>query len=201
LPHVGASLCVSTNKKDDMQTTFATARPGKIAGRRTERPHAFRAGALFGMLFVSSALLCSAHAASPDDSPQVWLNPGVFSRHFERNPSFREDNVGLGAELLPSPDHGVMAGTFINSQRARTRYGAYQWRPLHWLLGDTLVSAGIAVGGFDGYPRYRDGAWFAAALPILAIEGKRLGANVSIVPTLKDRVDGAVVLQVKLRVW
>jgi hypothetical protein len=33
------------------------------------------------------------------------------------------------------------------------------------------------------------------------VEGKRVGVNFSVVPTIKDKVDGAVVLQIKLRVW
>ena len=140
-------------------------------------------------------------AADREFVPQVWINPGIYSRHFDRNTQFREDNIGLGAEILFALDHALMGGTFINSQRARTQYGAYQWRPLHWQPAGVDVSAGVIVGAFDGYPRYREGAWFIAPMPILAIEGKRIGVNFSIVPSLKDRLDGAVAVQIKLRVW
>jgi len=156
---------------------------------------------LLRIVFGSCAALSSASAADREFSPQVWINPGIYSRHFDRSTHFREDNVGLGAEVVLAPDHAVMGGSFINSQRARTRYGAYQWRPLHWQYGDTSVSAGIIVGAFDGYPRYREGAWFIAPMPVLAIEGKRVGVNLSIIPSIKDRVDGAVAVQIKLRVW
>jgi hypothetical protein len=149
----------------------------------------------------TGALLGSASAAEPESFPRVWLNPGVFSHHFDRSGDFREDNIGLGAEMLLTPVHGFMAGTFINSDRTRTRYGAYEWRPLRWRPGNIDVSAGVAVGAFDGYPRYRDGAWFLVPMPLLAIEGRRLGVNLSVVPTLKDRVNGAFLLQLKLRVW
>lgn len=153
------------------------------------------------MVFGFCAALSSANAADQEFSPQVWINPGIYSRHFDRSTHFREDNVGLGAEVLLAPDHALMGGSFINSQRARTQYGAYQWRPLHWQRGDTSVSAGIIVGAFDGYLRYRDGAWFIAPMPVLTIEGKRVGVNLSIIPSIKDRVDGAIAVQIKLRVW
>jgi hypothetical protein len=146
-------------------------------------------------------VLSGANAAEQEFSPQVWINPGIYSRHFDRSTHFREDNVGLGAEVVLAPDHALMGGSFINSQRARTQYGAYQWRPLHWQSGDIKVSAGILVGAFDGYPRYRDGGWFVAPMSVLVIERGRVGANISIIPSLKDRVDGAIAVQVKLRVW
>ena len=156
---------------------------------------------LLRLLFGCCAVLSTARAADPEFTPQVWLNPGIFSHHFDRSEGFREDNVGLGAEVLLAPDHALMAGTIINSERSRTHYGAYQWRPMHWQPYDINVSAGIIVGAFDGYPRYRNGGWFLAGMPVLAIEGKRVGINLSIIPTIKDRVNGAIAVQIKLRVW
>ena len=143
----------------------------------------------------------TANAADPEISPQLWLNPGIYSIHFDRSRHFRENNAGFGAEALVAPDHALMAGTFINSQRARTRYGAYQWRPLHWQPADVGVNAGILIGAFDGYPRYRYGGWFIAPVPLLAIEGRYAGANIIVVPTIRGRVDGALAIQFKVRVW
>jgi len=155
------------------------------------------------------ALLCSALFAAtayggdaPEESlPQVWLNPGIYSYHFDTDKGLRNNNIGFGAEVLLAKDHELMAGSFINSNRARTHYAAYEWRPLHWQLSGFNVSAGIALGAFDGYPNYRDGGWFAAPLPLLSIEGKTFGANFSIIPTVANRFDGAIAVQVKLRVW
>ena len=148
-----------------------------------------------------AALSASASAADGEFAPQVWINPGIYSRHFDRNSQLREDNVGLGAEVLLAPDHALMGGSFINSQRARTRYGAYQWRPLHWQFGGANVSAGIILGAFDGYPRYRNGAWFIAPMPVLAVEGNRVGVNLTVIPSIKDGMDSALAVQIKLRVW
>lgn len=143
----------------------------------------------------------SAQDAPNRFSPQVWLNPGTFSIHFDRDKDLREDNTGIGAELTLAENHALAAGSFINSNRRRSRFGAYYWRPLHWQPAGIKVHAGIAAGAFDGYPNYRNGAWFPAALPMIAIEGERAGVNIFFVPTIKNRLDGAVAVQFKLRVW
>lgn len=137
----------------------------------------------------------------PPSAPQIWLNAGTYSRHFDRDQDFRENNTGFGAEAWLAENHALMAGTLINSDRARSRYAAYQWRPLHWQAAGIQMGAGIAVGAFDGYPRYHNGGWFAAALPALSVEYGRIGINFFIVPTIADRLDGALSVQLKLRVW
>jgi len=164
---------------------------------------------LSGPLLQSLVLVCAvilvpavqSGAAAADFSPQVWLNPGAYSYHFNRNTDYRENNIGIGVEVLLTDDHGLMAGTFINSNRQRSHYGLYEWRPLHWQVSAVKLSAGIAAGAFDGYPDYHDGGWFAAALPLLAVEYERVGINLTIVPHLPDRTSAAVAIQVKLRVW
>lgn len=142
--------------------------------------------------------LCLTIDAQAD--PQVWVNPGIYSLHFDRGKDLREDNIGLGVELVMAPEHSVSAGTFINSNRARSRYAAYAWRPLRWELGSVDVALGVVAGAFDGYPNYRDSGWFVAPLPLLAVEGRRLGVNLSVIPTIRDRLDGAIAVQLKLRI-
>ena len=150
---------------------------------------------------VSLPLVASRAQADDPVMPQVWLNPGIFSYHFDRTKDLREDNVGFGAEVVLHDDHSLLAGSIINSDRRRSRYGAYHWRPLHWRIAGLRVSAGLAVGVFDGYPRYRDGGRFVAPLPLLALEGDRMGANIAIIPTLGNRLNGAVAIQFKLKIW
>jgi hypothetical protein len=147
------------------------------------------------------AALSGAHAAGNEFSPQVWVNAGFLSYHFHRSADVREDNIGVGAEVLAAPDHALMAGTYINSYRERTYYGAYQWRPLHWQPADIRVSAGVAISALDGYPHIRNGGWFVAPLPLLCVEGRYFGANFTIIPEIPDRVHGAIAVQIKLRVW
>jgi len=163
----------------------------------------------FGIRWRTLFVLCStlfaataqADATSNESMPQVWLNPGIYSQHFDSSKGLRNNNIGFGAEVLLADDHELMAGSFINSNRARTHYAAYEWRPLHWQFTGFNLSAGIAVGAFDGYPNYHDGGWFVAPLPLLSIEGKTFGANIGLIPTIKNRFDGAIAVQVKLRVW
>ena len=131
--------------------------------------------------------------------PQVWVNPGMYSEHFDRSKHLRNDNIGLGVEVDLAADHVLEAGSYINSNYARSHYAAYGWRPLHWQVAGINIGAGVAVGAFDGYPYYRNGGWFAAPLPLIAVEAGRVGANLSVIPTIGNRLDGAVTVQIKLR--
>jgi hypothetical protein len=147
------------------------------------------------------APLFSQSARGEEASPQVWINPGFYSQHFKTSGRFRSDNWGVGAEVTFSPDHSLLAGSFINSDGRRSQYGAYWWRPVHWNFSDVGVHAGVVAAALDGYPNYRNGGWFVAPIPAVAIEGSRIGANVMFVPTIKNRVQGAIAVQFKLKVW
>ena len=168
-------------------------------------PHPSRSEPMlpFITLLCGTLLATSAAAGEADKgfATQVWVNPGIYAEHFDRSKNLRNDNVGFGVEVLLPQNHGLMAGSYANSNRARTHYAAYQWRPLHWQAAGLNLSGAIVAGVFDGYPNYRRGGWFPAAMPMLAIEGERFGANIGVVPTIKNRLDGAIAIQVKLRFW
>ncbi|MEO8144805.1 MAG: hypothetical protein ABI654_11385 [Betaproteobacteria bacterium] len=170
---------------------FRLDRPGSPMFHRSLVP-------LFALLVCADG---RAQAPAENFQPQVWINPGVYSYHFDRSKGYRENNTGLGAELLLGKDHLLAAASIINSDRQRSRLAAYQWRPLHWQVSGVNVSAGVAVAVMDGYPRYRNGGWFVAPLPMLAVEGEGIGLNVIFVPSIPNRVSGAIAFQAKLRVW
>ena len=87
---------------------------------------------------------------SDESAPQVWINPGIYSYHFDRSRNFRENNIGVGVEVVVAKDHDLMAGTFINSDRQRSRFAGYQWRPLHWQLTESVdVHGGITIAVLD----------------------------------------------------
>ena len=155
------------------------------------------------VLFCATLASVGAHAgpASEEFSRQVWISPGIYSEHFDRSKHLRNDNTGLSAEFAFAKDHALIGGSYINSNRARTHYGAYEWRPLHWQVAGVDVGAGVALGAFDGYPNYRNGGWFVAPLPLVSIEGRHVGVNLSVIPTIRNRLDGAFAVQIKLRVW
>ena len=129
----------------------------------------------------------------------VWINAGLLSYHLNRSKNYREFNYGLGAEAVVSPNHAFMAGTYMNSESQQSNYLGYQYRPFHWQPGGWDVSAGVAVSLIDGYPSMSNKGWFIAPFPIVAVEGKRLGANFMLIPNFKH--GGAFAMQLKLKVW
>lgn len=149
----------------------------------------------------SPAVLLAADASPKEFASQLWISPGIYSAHFDRSKNLRNDNPGLSIEYQFAEDHSVAGGSYINSNGARTHYGAYAWRPLHAEVAGLKVRAGVALGVFDGYPFYRDGAPFIAPLPVIGIEGERFGVNVIVIPTIRDRLYGALSLQLKFRIW
>ena len=46
-----------------------------------------------------------------------------------------------------------------------------------------------------------DGGWFIAVIPAASFEYKNVGANLMFVPSYKDRLYGAISLQLKFRVF
>jgi hypothetical protein len=160
------------------------------------------------LLAAGAALLCSGAFAQGLTSQSsndlsykypVWVNAGLFSYHKDRNQGYRESNWGLGFETMFTREHGMVAGTFLNSEHARSKYIGYQWRPLSWSVGDGWnVAAGLSVNAIDGYPGTNNRGWFIAPLPILALEYKNFGANFVAIP---HKNGGAVAVQFKLRVW
>ena len=163
-----------------------------------------RTRALIGFLLgcvTLDAAVAQSEGVPGEFSNRVWISPGIYSLHFDRSKDLRDDNVGLSAEVALAPEHALIAGNFINSTRTRTRFAAYNWRPLRWQFERMEVSAGVALAAFDGYANYRDGGWFVAAVPVLTLEGRHLGVNLSVIPTIRDRLDGALAMQFKVRVW
>lgn len=156
---------------------------------------------------VALCLSCGTAVAqtAPADPPamqleasrnEVWVNVGGFSRHFHRDRGYNENNVGLGVEFRTSPELSYMAGAYYNSVRKTTSYAAVNWQP--WTVGPFKV--GGTVGLMNGYPSLAKGGVFFAAVPMATWEGKRYGINVGIIPSM-GKVDGAVIVQFKLRVY
>jgi hypothetical protein len=147
--------------------------------------------------------VCGSAAANPFDTVEaaplreLWLNPGFYSYHFQRDKGLNDSNPGLGAEYRFSTVASVTAGRFYNSDRAYSNYAGVYYQP--FALGPVRI--GAVAGGFSGYPKMRDGGWFLAAIPTLSVEYQRVGVNVAIVPTYKDRLYGAISVQLKLKVF
>ena len=146
-------------------------------------------------LVASAAPGDVATPAESADTPEIWLNVGGFSRHFDRSKRYNERNFGFGIEWRRSEQIAVMAGVYDNSLGKHSQYAAVNWQP--WTLGP--VKLGAALGVMNGYPSLKRGGTFFAALPMASIEGRRFGINLGLIPSMKN-VDGAFMLQFKLRV-
>lgn len=140
-------------------------------------------------LALALIVACAAPVALAD----VWVNPGFYSHHFDTSKNLNNNNHGLGIEVTMNNTYSLTAGVFENSDRQTSHYvGAYV---MPFQMG--ALKAGAAVGAFDGYPKMREGGWFPAVVPTLAIEGPRLGLNISYIPKISDRVNSALSFQVK----
>jgi len=143
-------------------------------------------------LFITLAMLAAAPAALAD----VWINPGFYSHHFDTSKNLNNNNHGFGVEATISKTYSLTAGVFENSDRQTSHYvGAYV---MPFQRG--ALKAGVAVGAFDGYPKMRDGGWFPAVLPVMAIEGSRVGLNISYTPKIGDKLNSALSFQVKFNI-
>lgn len=128
---------------------------------------------------------------------ETWLNAGFYSYHFQRDKNLNDSNPGLGAEYRFSTVASATAGRFYNSDRAYSNYLGVYYQPFR--VGPLRV--GAVVGGFNGYPKMRDGGWFPALIPTVSYEYERVGLNIAIVPSYKDRLYGALSFQLKLKVF
>lgn len=149
--------------------------------------------------FVALAIAVSSATALPAaqavDLAGAWFNPGFYSYHFERDKNLNNVNTGLGIEVPLTNVYAVTAGVFENSDRATSHYVGLYVMPFD--IGP--FKAGAVVGGFNGYPNANHGGWFPAIIPVVALEGRQLGLNVSFVPTVQDKLHGAISFQLKYR--
>jgi len=154
--------------------------------------------ALLASLLPGLALAQSSEPSSSSSSfdlKKIWINPGFYSAHFDGGKGLENVNQGLGFEYPLNDTYRVTAGTFRNSDRRQSNYLGLYVLPVEFYG----VKFGAVGGGFDGYPNYRNGNWFPAILPVAAIEGKNWGLNIAYVPTIKNRLYGAVTFQLKYR--
>jgi hypothetical protein len=142
---------------------------------------------------LAAGLIIEARA----DDRCTWVAATLASKHLSESKSgkdYNERNYGLGGEnclgtVLGFPVRGV-AGFFRNSNRIDSLYVGFSTTFLQ--VGP--VSAGLAtvlVSGYEIEP-------IKAPFPVVAIEGDRLGANVSYFPRTNKNV-AALGFQVKFR--
>ncbi|MFL6710091.1 MAG: hypothetical protein ACJ8HI_17965 [Massilia sp.] len=136
---------------------------------------------------------------APYDSVEaraVWIDTGFATRHFSHSRTLNGANRGLGIEYGLREDLAFTGGRFYNSSRNWSNYAGVLWQPLsygRWRLGAVAVA-------MHGYPRMRHGGWFPAVIPAASYEFERVGLNIGIVPSYRDRLHGGISLQLKFKV-
>jgi hypothetical protein len=133
---------------------------------------------------------------------EVWVASGFLSYHVKNRDRYRQGNSGIGAEWRFARQWQLNAGHYNNSVGHDSNYFQVGWMPLAFGADDGWrVRAGASVGVVNGYPNARNGGYFPTLVPVLSVEWKRVGMNVVYIPTVGGRVDGAVALQLKARVF
>jgi hypothetical protein len=158
------------------------------------------------ILTAMAACLALAPLARADDlftkidatpKSEFWLDSGFATYHFDRDKDLNGANWGLGAEYRFSGTMAATVGRFYNSDREYSNYAGVIWQP--YAIGP--VRLGAAIAAFNGYPHMRDGGWFPALVPTLTYEYKRVGVNVGIIPSYKDRLYGGISVQLKFKLF
>jgi len=103
---------------------------------------------------------------------ELWIDSGFWTAHFDSGKGLNGNNKGLGAEYRFNGSTAAVAGRFYNSDREWSNYAGVIWQP--YAVGP------VRVGAYDY---------------------KRVGVNIGIIPTYKDRLYGGISLQLKLKVF
>ena len=127
---------------------------------------------------------------------ELWLNAGMYSYHYDKNQNLNNNNLGFGIEYRFSTVSSVTVGGFKNSNNSHSNYAGLYWQP----ISIKNVNVGLVGGGFSGYKSTNNGGWFPAIFPALTLEKKWIGLNLFLIPTIPDKVQGAVSLQLKLKI-
>jgi hypothetical protein len=159
--------------------------------------HFTKTAALAACLFLAPLAHAGDLFTKIDATPksEFWIDSGFATYHFDRDKDLNGANWGLGAEYRFSGTMAATVGRFYNSDRDYSNYAGVIWQP--YALGPVRVGAAIAA--FNGYPHMRDGGWFPAAVPTLTYEYQRVGVNVGIIPSYKDRLYGGISVQLKIK--
>jgi hypothetical protein len=157
-------------------------------------------------IFAALALILAGASAHADDlftkidadpKSEFWIDSGFATYHFDRDKNLNGGNRGLGFEYRFSGTMALSGGRFVNSDRYYSNYAGVIWQP--FALGP--VRLGAAIAAFDGYPKMRDRGWFPAVIPTFTYEYQRVGINVGVVPSYKDRLYGGISVQLKFRLF
>ena len=133
----------------------------------------------------------------PKPKSELWVNPGMYSYHFQKDQNLNNNNWGIGLEYRFNSVASATIGNFKNSDNGHSSYAGVYYQPI--AIGP--IKLGVVAGGFNGYQSTNNGGWFPAVLPAISAEEGRFGANLFLIPTVGDRVHGALSLQLKIKLF
>ena len=136
------------------------------------------------------------------ESPRaLWVTTGFWSYHQANRAYYNQDNKGLGLEAAVDDNWAVAFGRYRNSVREQSTYVQAVWTPdaTQFRFGELRITGGVAFGVVNGYPDMRKGKVFPAVLPVASVEYGRVGFNVTYIPTIVGKVDGAIAIQLKVK--
>lgn len=149
----------------------------------------FRNGMIAATVFWFSVLVAIG-AFGKLFAGETWIVATVASYHYNADKDYEQQNYGLGTEHVLSENWRFASGFYRNSNRIDSTYAFLAWTPLRY----GMLRLGLAGGLVSGYEKEP----LKVAFPVLAIEGKHLGANITLVPQTKSNA-GAIGLQLKVR--
>jgi hypothetical protein len=153
------------------------------------------------LLFISTSSAQDSNVwlniIEPQSKSELWINPGMYSYHFQKDQNLNNNNLGVGLEYRFNSVASATIGNFKNSDNAHSSYAGVYYQPI--AIGP--IKLGVVAGVFNGYQSTNNSGWFPAALPALTVEEGRFGANLFFIPTVGDRVHGAISLQIKVKLY
>ncbi len=134
-------------------------------------------------------------ATTPDSqTPGFWLTLGWLSWHVDSDERKNGFNYGLGIEAELSERWALSAGAYRNTFDETSVYAGTLWR--FWRADS--ISLGVMLGVVNGYRHMNDRGLTPYAFPMFQWHGRRVGANLALVPPHDGKTDGLVALQLKL---
>jgi hypothetical protein len=128
---------------------------------------------------------------------EVWVSTGFKTWHFDSGLGLNGHNPGWGVDYRFSTTVSGTGGSFFNSDHQDSNYLGLSWHP----ISAGTCRFGMFGGLLDGYPRMEQGGAFLAVVPAISVEYGRVGANLIIIPTIKDQLYGGISLQLKLKLY
>jgi len=82
----------------------------------------------------------------PKPKNEVWVNPGMYSYHFQKDQNLNNNNWGVGLEYRFNLVASATIGNFKNSDNDRSSYVGVYYQPI--AIGP--LKLGVVAGGFNG---------------------------------------------------